>query len=158
MPLSQPRQRNWRQIELEFKARIPIRSITLRHGLTIEKLYRRARHHRWADDRLTDIDLAQIRNGEGQQPSPNHHLVNQVVCQPGCYVSRDEASAFRAAIIDALYGDHRRLAATVRYLLEKGINAIGNLNFLRSPADDLKAIVAAFDELHQMECKIYRQA
>ncbi|CAA7612068.1 hypothetical protein MTBUT4_1010001 [Magnetospirillum sp. UT-4] len=38
-----PQARNWRQIELEFKARVPIRSIACWHRLTIEKLCRRAR-------------------------------------------------------------------------------------------------------------------
>ena len=157
MPRDQPLRRDWRQIELEFKARVPIQSIVRRHSLTVEKLYRRARQHGWPAERLTKGDMASINqlaqeHQIGSPPSGRWRCSEP--SRPGRHISTEEARAYRIALQQVVIQDQRNFVAAVRAITMKVLGRIeGGLG--TTSVGEIVTLVGAIERLHTIERAVY---
>src|SRR5689334_20306333 len=111
----QHRRRDWRRIELEYKARLPWRLIRRRHELGPDKLLLRARTHAWHRERLTENEVSEIANRVSRHPNlslsglPN--IGPPAPYPPGSYFVRKDVEAFLTAQLSILVLEQRMAVA-----------------------------------------------
>ena len=170
-PRAAPRARDWRLVELEYKARIRWRAIRHTHALGPEKLQRRARTHAWDRERLSPAQVTMIAGRATNNPDLSPPGMPTIgVPQPhppGSYFSQADAEAFLYARLSAIVLEQRVAVARLgmlcnaflsgfaRRLSQPGASPMRKCGGGASFVGELESFLILFERIHRLERLLY---